>query len=80
MVHFNDKQVAFDPQNWKEITELIKRHEEFSEPWTGKNEEGETMQISVNKDNITVLTYQHNNWIRENVYHEDGTVEEMYHR
>lgn len=26
------------------------------------------------------ITYQHNNWMRTNYYHADGTVEELYSR
>lgn len=80
MTYYDGKAIHFDPHDWKGIHELMKRHEEFKMPCAGQNEDGEHISISVNKDNITVLTYQSNNWIRENIYHEDYTVEELYHR
>lgn len=56
------------------------QHEKFDQMAFGKNEEGETVAISVNKDNITVETYQKNGWVRENIYWEDRNVEELYHK
>lgn len=78
---FNGKEINFDPHDWKGIRELCERHTEFDVPWAGKNEDGENIQISVNKDNITVETFQSNGWTRINTYYpEDGRCEEMYIR
>ena len=76
---FNGKEISFDPHDWKGIAELCKRHKEFPTPWAGKNEDGENISISVNKDNITLVTYQSNKWIRTNVYYpEDCSTEELF--
>lgn len=76
---FDGKQIIFDPHDWRGIRELCKRHNEFKTPWAGKNEEGESVQISVNKDNITVETLQSNGWFRTNVYYPlDCAIEELY--
>lgn len=81
MTGFNGKEISFDPHDWKGMKELCKRHEEFTVPCVGENEDGEHVWISVNKDNITVQTFQHNGWIRENVYWiNDFTVEELFSR
>ena len=71
--------LQFDPHDWKGMHELMDRHEDFTASYFGKNENGERISISVNKDNITVVTRQKNNWIRENIYHRDYDVEELYH-
>lgn len=47
-------------------------------PFSGTDEEGNPVLISVNKDNITVQTFQKNDWIRTNVYNRYGENEEFY--
>lgn len=74
------KQIELDTSDWTGMCRLMDRHEEFDSQYFGKNKEGERVSISVNKDNITVLTFQTNNWTRENIYWRDCTVEELYHR
>lgn len=44
----------------------------------GENSEGESQFISIYQDKIYVDTCQSNGWVRKNIYHRDGTVEEMY--
>lgn len=78
---FDGKAINFDPSDWKGIAELCKRHAEFDAPWSGRNGDGEHISISINKDNITVQTFQSNDWVRENVYYpEDYTSEETFSR
>ena len=72
--------IEFDPHDWRGMKELCEKHEDFPYACTGENEEGETVMISVNEDNITVVTFQSNGWARENVYWvDDYTVEELFH-
>lgn len=76
---FDGRQIMFDPHDWTGIANLCRRHEEFDVPWAGTNEDGEHVAISVNRDNITVETFQSNDWLRTNVYYpEDRCVEETY--
>ncbi len=72
--------IEFDPHDWKGMHDLMDRHKEFTSQYFGENEEGERVSISVNKDNITVVTFQSNGWTRENIYHRDYDVEELYHK
>lgn len=72
--------IEFDPNDWKGMRDLMKRHEEFAEPAIGKNGDGERVMISINADNITTITFQNNGWARENVYWIDGCTEELYHK
>lgn len=77
---FNGTQISFDPHDWDGITELCKRHAEFDVPWSGHNEAGDEVLISVNEDNITVETFQSNGWIRENIYRPEYYItEELFH-
>lgn len=80
MTTFNGKEIVIDPYDYAGMLDLMKRHNEFDVPWDGKNKDGEHIQISVNKDNITVETFQNNGWTRENIYWNDYTTEELYHR
>ena len=60
MTFLNEKthQIEFDPHDFKGMRELMARHEEFPCACLGHNDEGEAVLISINKDNITVETYQ----------------------
>ena len=78
--YFDGKQIVIDPTDVWGMIKLMDRADEFNVPWAGKNENGEHIQVSVNKDNITVETFQHNNWTRENIYYRDGSAEELFHR
>lgn len=78
--YFDGKQIFFDPTDIWGMIALMDRADEFDAPWAGKNENGEHFQISINKNNITVETFQHNNWIRENIYYRDGSSEELFKR
>ena len=75
---FDGTTLNFDPSDWKEMFKLMERADEFTEPAIGKNLDQEKVMISVNHDNITVETIQHNGWLRRNVYWIDGTVEELF--
>lgn len=76
----NVKQIKFDPHDWKGMHELMDHADEFDSAYFGHNEDGERISISINKDNITVMTFQSNGWARENIYHRDFDVEELYHK
>lgn len=80
MTTFNGKEIIIDPYDYDGIIKLMERHNEFDVPWSGKNEDGEHIQISVNEDNVTVETFQSNGWTRENIYWKDYTTEELFHR
>lgn len=80
MTTFDGKQIIIDPYDYDGMIKLMERHEEFKVPWSGKNDDGEHIQISINEDNITVETFQNNGWIRENIYWKNIVSEELYHR
>ena len=47
---------------------------------TGKNENGENVIITIYPDKTVVRTLQKNNWMRINIYWNNGDVEEVYER
>ena len=73
------QRIEFDPTDWKGMHELMDRHEDFDTMYFGENADGEKTAISINEFNITHVTFQSNGWARENIYHYDYTVEELYH-
>lgn len=77
---FDGKTLVVDPFDTKGNKELMNKADEFTMPYFGENEDGESVMISVNKDNITVTTMQNNGWARENIYYADGLTEELFKR
>lgn len=60
------------------LINLMNNSEKYPTILMGQNEEGENVWISINKNNITLQTFQNNDWMRTNIYYRDGTVEELY--
>lgn len=80
MTTTDGKVIKFDPCDWKGMHALMDKHKEFTSEYFGHNDDGERVGISINKDNITTMTYQSNGWVRENIYHRDFEEEELYHK
>ena len=72
------EKLVIDYSDMKQMVDLMNRHEEFGTMLMGENSEGELVCTSINKDNVVVETYQSNGWIRKNVIHRDGAIEELY--
>lgn len=63
--------------------ELTKRFDYEDFPVAGFNENAERVIIDRNDGEdkyFKVTTFQNNNWIRVNYYHQDGTTEEIYEK
>ena len=52
----------------------------FIDGLVGTNENDECVMVSIDDDTATLRTIQENGWNRINVYHKDGTEEELYER
>lgn len=68
----------FDSTDWEGMLDLMKKHGNSELPFVGQNEDGESVEISICTDNISVRTFQNNGWVRLNVYHDDGYCEELF--
>lgn len=69
--------------NFADLDDIIRACNEYGDsdmPFCGKNADDENVVISVFPDKIIVETFQSNGWVRENVYHTDGTAEELYNK
>lgn len=42
--------------------------------YSGKNEDGENVTVSIDYTGIVLNTYQHNGWVRVNYYDADGNA------
>ena len=67
-----------DPSDLEEMQKIMDEYGASAAPFTGKNEDGDAVSITVYPDEIIMKTNQKNRWIRKNVYHRDGTSEETY--
>ena len=67
-----------DPTDYPGLLKVMDEYGDSEFPFSGNNENLEETMISVAKERIDVTTYQHNGWIRRNVYWRDGTSEELF--
>lgn len=72
------EQITFNPNDWGSMIQLMKEHGKSQTSFLGTNTDGETTEVGIFEDRIAVRTYQNNGWTRLNIYHEDGTCEEIF--
>lgn len=72
--------IEIDFGNRDSIIETMDKYHHLDQMVFARNELEELQAISIYKDKIFVDTYQRNGWIRKNVYHRDGTIEETYEK
>ena len=70
--------LQFDPHDHKAMVAIMDNYAQYRTMGIGKNEDGEMTTSSVYQDKIIIDTYQNNGWVRRNIYHRDGTREELF--
>ena len=70
--------VWFDFSDPIQLEKMMDEHEMFDTPLVGVNDDGENVIVTAFEDRIEFVTYQKNGWCRINIYHRDGTYEELY--
>lgn len=73
-----DAQITFDSNDLEGMCRIMDAHGGSECPFSGRNENGEDVCLSVFHDRITVRTHQRNGWARLNTYWRDGTREETF--
>lgn len=68
----------FDPTDLSAMRKLMDRHGDSNKLFVGMNTEAERTTISIFREKIICMTYQHNGWVRKNTYWRDGTREETF--
>lgn len=69
---------TFDPADLSGMCALMDEHGNSNTMFVGVNTELEDTTISIFSEKIIYVTYQHNGWVRKNIYWRDGTREEMF--
>ena len=74
-----DRDIKLDTDDRESLVALMDElGSETDTLYSGVNESGETLHISIFPDKINVLVFQGNGWLRRSVYHRNGTSEEIY--
>lgn len=72
------KDVEIDPFDYGSLILLMDQYGDLGYALMSENDDGEFTWASIGKDRIDVETLQSNGWTRVNIYHRDGTTEELY--
>lgn len=51
---------------------LMEKYGDVNDVFTGKNEDGESVELHISKTSIILKTSQSNGWVRVNEFDEDG--------
>ena len=70
--------IRIDFSNRKDMYKLMDNPPATDTRLIGKSDDGEMTFTSIFKDKIVHTTHQHNGWVRVNVLHRDGTLEELF--
>lgn len=70
--------IEIDFGNHAAMCEAMDKYHTTETMLLGKNTDGEMVMVSIFADKIVQTTLQSNRWIRKNIYHRDGTVEELF--
>lgn len=70
--------IEIDFNNLEAMLEVMDKYHTTKTMLFGESSDGEMTTTSIFKDRIVHTTYQNNHWIRVNVLHRDGTIEELF--
>ena len=73
-----DLTFTFDPTDLGAMRALMDEHGNSNTMFVGVNTDFEQTTISISQEKIIYVTYQHNGWVRKNIYWRDGTREETF--
>lgn len=73
-----NKTIAIDFADLEAMREVMEKHHTTKTMLFGENMDGEKTNASIFKDRIILVTYQNNHWVRKNILHWDGTIEELF--
>lgn len=69
---------TFDSSDLDSILKLMDEKGNSDTMFMGVNTEFEEATISIFPEKIVYVTYQHNGWVRKNIYWRDGSCEELF--
>lgn len=71
-------EISLDPRDLDSLIELMDKYSHLGSKFFGKDEEGQSVTISIWTEHIIVDTLQKNGWTRRNIYYRDGYREELF--
>lgn len=71
-------EIKIDPNDLNSLIEIMDNYSHLGSKFYGKDEEGQSVTISIWSDYIIVDTLQKNDWTRRNIYYRDGYREELF--
>ena len=73
------KMIEVDFSRADSRNEVMERYGDIGWAMRGKNQDGEDVEIHVSPENMRLVTYQQNGWVRRNTfYYREDTVEEEF--
>lgn len=72
--------IKIDLADYKASVDLMDNFGDSKYPFSGTNSDGERTLTSISRDNITMMTMQHNGWCRTNILNRDGTCKELFEK
>lgn len=69
---------TFDSSDFDSMLKLMDEKGNSDTMFMGVNTEFEETTISIFPEKIVYVTYQHNGWVRKNIYWRDGFCEELF--
>lgn len=73
-----ERTISFDPTDLNGMCRMMDEYGDSASMFSGTNESGEDIWISICPDTITVRTFQDNGWARIDTYDRDGTCEQIF--
>ena len=73
--------IELDPTNRPDLLNIMDKYGDSKYPYYGQNINGEDTEMHISKNQIILVTYQHNKHVRKNVYTNDNGIiisEELY--
>ncbi len=67
-----------DPADYDGMVSIMDQYGDAEGIFTGHNDSGEGITVTVSQDDLMVTTCQKNGWVRKNIYYRDGTSEELF--
>lgn len=71
------RRIEFDPTTLVGLQKIMDDYSNCGN-FYGSNKNGENVTVAVCTNEIVQTTYQYNGWIHKNIFHRDGTREEMF--
>lgn len=70
--------MEIDYSNYEQLVDLMNHADDYPYMLVGENQNGEFTTTSITPNLVILETLQDNGWVRKNIFHRDGMVEETF--